>query len=54
LLGTLGSLLGIHAEDTLSITDLPVVKELLRGVPASVLVAPGVAHARLPFDIAWE
>jgi protease-4 len=54
LLGTIGDLLGIRAEATLSITDLPVVKELLRGVPASVLVAPGVAHARLPFDIAWE
>jgi protease-4 len=54
LLGTLGSLLGVHAEDTLSITELPVIKELVRGVPASVLVAPGVAHARLPFDISWE
>jgi protease-4 len=54
LLGTLGNLLGVDAADTLSITDLPAVKELLRGVPASVLVAPGVAHARLPFDISWE
>jgi protease IV len=54
LLGTLGSLLGDHAEATMSITDLPVIKELVRGVPASVLVAPGVAHARLPFDITWE
>jgi len=54
LLETLGGLLGIHAQDTLSVTDLPVVKELLRGVPASVLIAPGVAHARLPFDITWE
>jgi protease IV len=54
LLETLGDLLGIRAQDTLSLADLPVVKELLRGVPASVLVAPGVAHARLPFDITWE
>jgi protease-4 len=54
LFGKLGDLLGVHAEAPLSITDLPVVKEVLRGVPASVLVAPGVAHARLPFEITWE
>ena len=54
VLGTLGKLLGGSAEATMSITDLPVIKELVRGVPASVLVAPGVAHARLPFDITWE
>jgi protease-4 len=54
LLGTLGNLLGVRAEDTVSIADLPAVKELLRGVPASVLVAPGAAYERLPFDITWE
>jgi protease IV len=54
LFGTLGNLLGARADDTLSITDLPMVKELVRSVPASVLVAPGEAHARLPFDITWE
>jgi protease-4 len=54
LLGDLGKLIGLHAEASLSIADLPVVKELLQGVPASVLVAPGVPHARLPFDIVWE
>jgi hypothetical protein len=31
-----------------------VLEELVHGVPASVLVAPGQAHARLPFDITWE
>jgi protease-4 len=54
LLGTLSSLLGITAEDTVSITDLPAVKQLLRGVPASVLVTPGAAYTRLPFDVTWE
>jgi len=54
LLGTLGSLLGVDAADTLSVTDLPAIKDLLRGVPASVLVTPGVAYTRLPFDIIWE
>jgi protease-4 len=54
LLGTLGNLLGVRADETWSITDLPAVKELLRGVPASVLAAPGVAYTRLPFDITWE
>lgn len=54
LLDTLGNVLGVHAEDTLSIADLPGIKELVHGIPPSVLVAPGKAHARLPFDITWE
>jgi len=54
VLGTLGNLLGVHTEAPFSITDLPAIKELVRGVPASVLVAPGEAHTRLPFDITWE
>ena len=54
VLGTLGNLLGVHADEPLSLTDLPAIKELLHGVPASVLVAPGEAHTRLPFDITWE
>jgi len=54
VLGTLGNLLGVHTEAPLSISDLPAMKELVRGVPASVLVAPGEAHTRLPFDITWE
>jgi protease IV len=53
LLGTLGNLLGAR-DDTVAVTDLPVFRQLLEGVPASVLVAPGEAHARLPFDIAWQ
>jgi ClpP class serine protease len=54
LLGTIGKLLGAQAEAVLSLTDLPVIQELLRGVPASVLIAPGVPQARLPFDIVWD
>ncbi|HSR96009.1 MAG TPA: signal peptide peptidase SppA, partial [Kofleriaceae bacterium] len=54
LLGELGKLFGAQAEAALSLTDLPVIRDLLRGVPASVLVAPGVPHTRLPFDIVWE
>jgi protease-4 len=54
LLGALGNLLGVQAEASLQVTDLPVVKQLLQGVPASVLVGTGGAQARLPFDISWE
>ncbi|MGE0551523.1 MAG: signal peptide peptidase SppA [Kofleriaceae bacterium] len=51
LLGTLASLFGTHQEAPMSITDLPGVQEILRGVPASVLVSPGSAQARMPFDL---
>ncbi len=54
LLGTLTSLLGVHAEVPMSLTDLPMVKSFLAGIPASVLVQPDAAQARLPNDIVWE
>jgi protease IV len=54
LLGTIGQLLGVSDQATLSIGDLPAVKALVRGVPGSVLIAPGVAQTRLPFEITWE
>ncbi|HET7502323.1 MAG TPA: signal peptide peptidase SppA [Kofleriaceae bacterium] len=54
LLGTLGQLLGVTAEATQSITELPAIKELLEGVPAAALVAPGTPQMRLPFTIQWE
>ncbi|HEU4735343.1 MAG TPA: signal peptide peptidase SppA, partial [Kofleriaceae bacterium] len=54
LLGTLGQLLGVRAEDALPVTELPVIKELLQGVPVSALVAPGVPQMRLPFAVSWE
>ncbi len=54
LLGTLGSLLGLHADvPAMSLTDLPAIKALLESVPASMLVAPEGAQARLPFQIRW-
>jgi hypothetical protein len=53
VLGTVGKLLGVH-EQAPSILDLPLTKELLRGIPASVLVAPDGAQARLPYDITFE
>ena len=54
LFGTLGSLLGVKVEQPFSITDLPSVKSFLQGVPASILVQPDAAQARLPNDFVWE
>ena len=54
LLGAIGNLLGVSADAPLQLSDLPAVKEVLRGVPASLLVGPGTAQARLPFEISWE
>jgi protease-4 len=54
LLGKVTGLLGVHADAPVSLTDLPVIKELVRGIPASILVAPEQAQARLPYDITWD
>jgi protease IV len=54
LLGALGDLLDGGAREAPLAADLPVVRKLLEGVPASVLVSPGEAHARLPFDLTWD
>jgi protease-4 len=59
LLGSLGKLIGVQdaAPDLAALAalaDLPVLRELVRGVPASILVAPSVPQTRLPFDIAWQ
>ena len=54
LLSALGNFLGISDERSLQLTDLPGIKQLLRGVPASVLVGQGQPQARLPFDISWQ
>lgn len=54
LFGWLGKLVGAQARPSVEITDLPVVRELLRGVPGSVLVAPQAPQARLPFDIDFD
>jgi protease-4 len=39
---------------TLRISDLPGIRELLLAIPAGLLVDPGQAQARLPFDIHWQ
>lgn len=54
LLGFVTKLFGLKAEPTISATDLAVIQELVRSVPASVLVNPSVPQARLPFDIGWN
>jgi protease IV len=51
LFGVVGKLLGVHEQASVSLVDLPIFKELLHSVPASVLVAPDVPQARLPYDI---
>ncbi|MGE0404539.1 MAG: signal peptide peptidase SppA, partial [Kofleriaceae bacterium] len=53
LLGKLGSLIGASADARsadVSITDLPMVKELLSGIPPALVVEPNAAMARLPFN----
>jgi hypothetical protein len=35
-------------------TELPAIRQLLQGVPASVLVDPSKPQARLPFTISWQ
>lgn len=54
LLGALGSLFGAKAEQSFSIGDLPMVKTFLQGIPASILVEPEAAQARLPNDFVWN
>jgi protease-4 len=55
LLGTLGKLVGARAEPApLSAVDLPVIKELVRGIPASILADPTAPQARLPFELDWK
>jgi protease-4 len=54
LFGRLGKLIGLSAEaKTVAPTDLPLLRELLQGVPGSVLVDPSKPQARLPFDLSW-
>ncbi len=54
LLGQLTGLLGLRAEESMSITDLPAIKELLLSVPASLLASPDGAQARLPYQLSWD
>ena len=52
LLGAAGKLLGVHEDEGLF--ALPLTRELVRGIPGSVLAAPEGAQARLPYDITFE
>ncbi len=54
LFGPLGRFIGANANASLSPFDLPILRELLRGIPASVLVDDSRAQARLPFQLSWE
>jgi protease-4 len=55
LFGTVGKLLGVRAEPApMSAADLPIVRELVRGIPASILADPTVPQARLPFEIDFK
>ena len=52
VLGAVGKLVGVH--DQMSVLDLPVVQQIVRGIPGSLLVQPDAAQARLPYDIDFE
>jgi protease-4 len=46
-----GHLLSAREQPALPLTELPVIKELLHDLPASLFVEPGTPQARLPFDV---
>ena len=52
LLGTVTSLLGTHTET--HTFELPIIRSLMRGLPASLLVNPEAAQARLPYDVIFD
>jgi protease IV len=54
LFGVLGNLIGAREPAGASVLELPVVRQLLRGVPASVIASPDVPQARLPIEIQFE
>jgi protease-4 len=54
LFSVLVNLLGVQADAAPSVIDLPMFRDLVRGVPASLLVSPDGAQARLPFDVSFE
>ena len=55
LLGLLGSLTGAcPAAEAGGLADLPAVRAVLAGLPASLLAEPGAVQARLPFELVWE
>jgi protease-4 len=54
LLGRLLGVQGVKEAAPLGLTDLPMVRDFLRGVPASILIAPDAAQARLPYDVVFD
>ena len=54
LLGAVAGLLGGAAAPGPSVLELPIVRAALAAVPPAVLINPGGAQARLPFDVVWE
>ena len=56
LLSQIAKMFGLAeaAQAPASVAELPAIKELLRGIPASILVSPDGAQARLPYDLSWE
>jgi protease-4 len=58
LLGSLARLVGASTDAdgdaAASVLALPVVRAALGAVPPALLVTPGGAQARLPFDVIWE
>jgi protease-4 len=60
LLGWLGKLIGVRADARAasgaldSLEALPALRELVRGIAPSILVAPSTPQARLPFQLTWQ
>ncbi|HVV82839.1 MAG TPA: signal peptide peptidase SppA, partial [Kofleriaceae bacterium] len=59
LLGVLGSLAGVSASadgatDAAGLASIPLLRQVLAALPASLLAEPDAVQARLPFDLVWE
>jgi protease IV len=58
LLGWVGKLIGARAEAPAgaleSLEALPALRDLVRGLAPSLLVAPSTPQARLPFELTWQ
>ena len=45
---------GVSAQAQMSPFELPILRELVKGLPTSVLVDEQGAQARLPFQLSWD
>jgi protease-4 len=56
IFGALGKLVGLEANPPAQaqVTDLPLIRQVLQGVPSSLLVDPSKPQARLPYDFNWS